>query len=266
MLDGWLRYGTGKSKWAALSSTHRLKVVHRRRCYHHRRRRRRPQVDATRLPPPLPSSFQTGKKKFTHQHLRLLWPRTRPLLSVVFGPDMQGCSLLPQLCCCALSHHQLFFICWSQLARSFYLQAPHLVTIERRKREQPPPQKKKNSKRRTRITKEMCRLDSLRTVIIIIIKRQCARHTSIEHRAPQQTEVSLYFSFLPGALPVSVAMHQRCQQTSARAHISFPFYFEQKKHNHFKYDLCVPSHFTFLEIIFFLPSLLMLQLSPLLHT
>lgn len=130
-----------------------------------------------------------------------------------------------------------------------------------------PPKKKKNSKRRTRITKEMCRLDSLRTVIIIIIiKRQCARHTSIEHRAPQQTEVSLYFIFLPGALPVSVAMHQRCQQTSARAHISFPFYFEQKKHNHFKYDLCVPSHFTFLEIIFFLPSLLMLQLPPLLHT
>lgn len=97
-----------------------------------------------KAPPPLPSSFQTGKKKiFTHQHLRLLWPRTRPLLSVVFGPDMQGCSLLPQLCCCALSHHQLFFICWSQLARSFYLQAPHLVTIERRKREQPPPKKKK---------------------------------------------------------------------------------------------------------------------------
>lgn len=84
-------------------------------------------------PPPSPGRHNNGGLFFLyiphHQHLRLLWPRPRPLLSpglalirCTHTHTLQGCYFAP-----AAAAHYHIMCCELGPSR------PHLVTIERRK-------------------------------------------------------------------------------------------------------------------------------------
>ena len=137
------------------------------------------------------------------QHLRLLWPRPRPLLSVVLALICNKAVVTCCSCCCWLLLLFLLLLLRTIISCTFP-SGPHLVTIERRKNENKRRDGGKKKTRRGEKPNKMCRLDSFQ------LHRhhhhhqqqhaQCARHTSIKNREPQQN--GSYYS-----LSLSLCIH-----------------------------------------------------------